>query len=351
MKVAFVSRHCPRPEGTPTGRIFYAVGEGLVAEGHEVQALAWAPDQPHEDLPSWCTWMPVPPEPAWRMKGRALVRPRRDVARIDWAPDDDAIVIAEDPISFPLVAGRRDAAAVFHYLTVIDAPALRRPTAKDVQDMRLERRIARTAPRPLAFSERVARRSGVHARVIPMAYPMPPEPLPLVDEPVALLFANWEWPPNARALSNMLDQWPSVRAEVPSARLVLAGWGLDAMGVPPVAGVEVIGAVARAEDALARAAVLAFPCPPTSGPKVKVLEALGFGVPVVTTPAGAEGLVLAPDDGVVVTGEATFAAALAAVLRDPERRATLGSRGRAAALAHHSPRAAARARLAAVGAT
>jgi glycosyltransferase involved in cell wall biosynthesis len=143
----------------------------------------------------------------------------------------------------------------------------------------------------------------------------------------------------------MLRDWPSVLARVPTATLVLAGWGLDRLRIDAPPRTRVLGSVARAADALAEASVLAFPCPPTSGPKVKVVEALAHGRPVVTTPAGVEGLRLGPDDGAVVAGPATFAAALAALLGDDERRARLAVDGRTAVLAAHAPRAAARARV------
>lgn len=347
VKFAFVSRHCPRPEGTPTGRIFFAVGEGLVAEGHEVEAVAWAPDQPHDDLPPWCTWRPLPGEAHWRMRARALVLPRRDVRRIDWQPPTDAIVIAEDPLSYPKVERALGATVLFHYLTKLDSAALRRARPRDVQDMRLERHAAR-APRVLCMSERVRRVVAPRATVVPMAYPVPEQPLPHVDEPTALLLANWAWPPNRRALELLMPMWPAVREAVPGALLRIAGWGSSSLGLAESRGVEVVGPVAVAADALQGVALVVFPCPATSGPKVKVLEAIAHGVPVLTTPPGAEGLFMGPDAGAVVAGTATFTDALIALLRDPGRRAAVAAGGRAAAVAHHSPRAAARARVSAL---
>lgn len=348
MRISLASRHSPRPEGTPTGRCFWALGEGLVADGHDVDAVSWAHDQPHDDLPPWCTWAAIPPEPVWRTRARALVRPRHDVARADWAPRRGAIAIAEDPLSFPLVAGTAEAAVVFHYLTKIDAHALDRRAAKDVQDRRHERRTAREAPLVLSFSDRVGEGIARLARTVPIAYPVPPAPLPLAERPVVVLLANWEWPPNALALAWMLQVWPTVRDRVPGARLRLAGWGLERMGVGEVPGVERLGAVPRAVDALEGAAVLAFPCPPTSGPKVKIMEALSHGVAVVTTAAGAEGLVLPDGAGAVVADRAGFADALVGILLDPSRRADTAMRGRAAMEAHHAPLPAARARVAAL---
>jgi glycosyltransferase involved in cell wall biosynthesis len=348
MRIDIASRHNPRPEGSPTGRCFWALGEGLVALGHDVRAVAWAHEQPHDDLPAWCEWAALPAEPWVRTKARAVVRPRHDPVLLGWAPRGGAVAIAEDPLSWPVVAGAGDAAVVFHYLTKLDAPSLGRRSARDVQDRRHERSTAKAAPLVLAFSDRVGGAISHRARTVPIAYPVPDEPLPLADAPVAVMLANWEWPPNEPALRLLLSIWPEVRRRVPGARLRLAGWGLDRMGVGTVDGVDAVGTVARSVDALDGAAVLAFPCPTTSGPKVKVMEALSHGVPVVTTPAGAEGLVLPPDGGAVVADAARFADALVAVLGDDHRRALLAAEGRKAMVEHHAPVPAARARIAAL---
>jgi len=249
------------------------------------------------------------------------------------------------PVSYPAVHRSPHSAVTFHYLSRWDVPALRFPTPWDLQNLRAERNAARKAKLVFAYSERVGRVANGRAHVVPIAYPMPDEPLPPRDDAVVLLLANWAWPPNAKALQWMLELWPEVRERVPAAELVLAGWGLERMGVTSGFGVRVIGSVARSVDALAEASVLAFPCPPTSGPKTKVLEALSYGVPVVTTAYGVEGLLLGAGGGAVVADRATFADALVDLLLDPARRRQLAATGRAAMLANHSGRAAARARV------
>ncbi|MCU1451724.1 MAG: glycosyl transferase group 1, partial [Acidimicrobiales bacterium] len=249
--------------------------------------------------------------------------------------------------SYAAVHSSAHSAVTFHYLSRLDVPSLRIPTPWDVQNWRAERNAARKAKLVFAYSERVGRIAGGRAQVVPIAYPMPDEALPAREEPVALLFANWRWPPNLRALEWMRRLWPEVRSRVPGAELVLAGWGLESVGVTSGDGVRVIGSVTRSIDALSTASVLAFPCPPTSGPKIKVLEALAYGVPVVTTTYGVEGLWLKPGEGAVVTERSQFAATLAALLTDPERRRDLAATGRAAMIANHSGRSAARARVAA----
>jgi glycosyltransferase involved in cell wall biosynthesis len=70
--------------------------------------------------------------------------------------------------------------------------------------------------------------------------------------------------------------------------------------------------------------------------KVKVLEAIACGVPVVTTPAGAEGI--DGGDGVIVAREPeAIAAATARLLGDPDERRQRGTAAREAFLARYTP--------------
>ena len=336
MRIDVLSRHLPQPEGTAAGRVLLATVEGLLAEGCQVTVTSWAPEPPTSALPSWCAWRPLPEEPAWRRRGRALIHPRSDVVRLGWSPEGRAV--ADDPLSAPALP--EGGVATLHYVTALDLAALaRRPTARDVQDLRAERRLRGRAL--LTYSDRVARWCGGTA--VPVAVTVPSAPLPPVERPVAGLLADWTWPPNRAALATLLRLWPTVRAQLPAARLELSGRGSDAIGT--IEGVRVLGQVPQAADALERLAVLAFPCPETSGPKVKVLEAAAHGTPVLTTPAGAEGL---HSQAVQTVESDRFADALVALLRDPARRVELATRARTDVLRVHAPGPAARARLAAL---
>jgi glycosyltransferase involved in cell wall biosynthesis len=326
----------------------FATCEGLIAEGHSVDVFSWFPEPPTAPLPPWCRWEPLGPEPWWRTRTRALVRPRSDLVRAGWSPAPGAIAIADEPTSFAAVERFHPAVLSLHNLTGLDHRALRQFPLKLVQDLRAERRITRNADLVLASSERVAQAAGTRAIAVPIAIDAAESPLPLVDEPVAGLIASWHWPPNRMALRWLLDAWPEVRERVPAAQLLLAGRGLaDVAGIAGD-GITTIGAVASSADFLERIAVFAFPCPPSSGPKVKVLDALGYGMPVVTTEAGAEGLAAAAREGTVVASRRMFARALAEVLVDPARRVEMAKRGRAGVLNAHTPGAAARARVAAL---
>lgn len=338
MRVDVLSRHVPAAEGTAAGRVLLATCEGLLAEGVDVRVTTWTPDEPAE-LPSWCRWTPVPPEPAWRTRGRALVRPRSDVTRIGWQPE--GLAVADDPLS--AAALPPGGVATLHCVTSLDVDALgRRPSPAELQDVRADRRLRRLGPgKVLAYSDRVA--EWVGGTPVPLAVPVPATPLPQVEQPVAAVVADWRWGPNRLALRHLLHAWPRVRGALPGARLLVAGRG--DLGTGASNGVELLGPVEHSLDVLGQAAVLAFPCPDSSGPKVKVLEAAAHGLCVVTTPGGAEGL---GSDAVVVSDLDGFAAALAGALRDPSRRADLAAQARADVLAVHAPRPAARVRKAAL---
>jgi hypothetical protein len=344
VKLLLVSEHLPEAEGTASGRLLRAAGSGLVAAGHEVTAICWTQREPAEELPCWARWQPVRRGHGMLDHARAIVRPRWASSTLELIDEAD-LSFAEDPLSWAAIAGHRRTGVVVHYSCLLDARALGRVGAHDLQGHRADRRAVRSATVPLAYSPRGAAALGGRARWLPAAVDVPVEAVPLQPAPRALLLAGWDWPPNAAALRDLLADWPSVRAQVPGAELLLAGRGCPDVRAD---GVRVLGEVAQARDAFAEAALLAFPCPPTSGPKTKVLEALAAGLPVVTTSAGAEGLA---DPTVCITpGTQGFSATLVAVLSDEAGRAGLSSRGRAMVAEHHGPAAAAAARVAAFSA-
>ncbi len=341
MKLAVSSFHAPQAEGSAGGRQLWAVGEALRALGHEVSCLCWQPSEP-SGLPSWAEWRPVPPASSWRVRTTALVRPRTDAARLGWDPPQDAVVLADDVLAFGAV-GTTSAAVAVHYDVRLDTAAERHWSPRNVQDLRAQRRAVARAHTVLTFSERVSAALGT-GTVVPATVPFPDEVLAPVEAPVVGLLANWTWRPNLTAAGTLLRLWPEVRAHVPGAELVLGGRGPCPVGATE--GVRWLGEVSTAADLLAQVSLLAFPCRNTSGPKMKTLDALAHGVPVVTSTGGAEGV--HPSDGLVVTTDDRLVGQLVSLLRDPHRRSAMAAAARAGMDAHHSPRIAALARVAAL---
>jgi len=148
-----------------------------------------------------------------------------------------------------------------------------------------------------------------------------------------LSVATMHYPPNAEALRWFRDDiWPLIRARNAAVAVDVAGprppddllaWGRDDPRVQVHGFVEDLGPLY--EDA----AVFVVPLRAGSGVRVKVLEALALGLPVVSTSIGVDGLDLIPGEHVLVADDpAGFAAAVAGLLAAPERRAALAGAGR-----------------------
>ncbi len=148
-----------------------------------------------------------------------------------------------------------------------------------------------------------------------------------------------DYRPNRDAVRWLIEAiYPRVRRAVPSARLRIVGadpprW-LTGPGVPD--GVVVTGRVDDARAVVACAAVSVAPLRIGSGTRLKVLEALSLGVPVVSTALGVEGLALADGVHVLIADDAdAFAQAVVRLLTDPTAQATLGAAGRQAVRTHY----------------
>jgi glycosyltransferase involved in cell wall biosynthesis len=125
--------------------------------------------------------------------------------------------------------------------------------------------------------------------------------------------------------------WPLVRAGCPTARFRILGNAAakhlsDLIGEP---GVELCEPGDEIAAELGRATVVAVPIRAGSGTRVKILEALAAGKPVVTTTIGCEGLDVTPERDVIVCDEpAQFAARIVELLNNELLRYALSVNGR-----------------------
>src|SRR5262249_37430137 len=127
------------------------------------------------------------------------------------------------------------------------------------------------------------------------------EATPVRRDPKCVLFLGaLDWRPNLDAVRLLLDDiFPAVRAAEPEVRLALVGrhppgWLLER--VAREAGVELHADVPDVRPFLGGAGVLAVPLRVGDGSRLKILEALATGLPVVSTRVGAEGLLLRPGE-------------------------------------------------------
>ena len=119
------------------------------------------------------------------------------------------------------------------------------------------------------------------------------------------------------------EVWPRLKQRHPEARWLLAG-ARPAKSIRALAmldGVEVLADPPDLAAVLKNATVSIAPLRAGSGTPIKILEAMANGVPVVTTPAGRDGLDELPEDAITVAdGAEVFADAVAGLLAEPERR-------------------------------
>lgn len=150
---------------------------------------------------------------------------------------------------------------------------------------------------------------------------------------VILFLGSLDWRPNLDAVRLLLDDiFPAVRQAEPSVRLCLVGRnppGWLVQRVEKMANVELHANVADVRPYLAESSVLAVPLRIGGGSRLKILEALACGLPVVSTRIGAEGLDLQPGRDLVVAERVEdMAAALIESVRFPERVRNMALNGR-----------------------
>jgi glycosyltransferase involved in cell wall biosynthesis len=163
--------------------------------------------------------------------------------------------------------------------------------------------------------------------------------LPEATTPTVAFVATMGWAPNVdAALWLGREIWPLVRAQVPDAHLVLVGRGPTPEVVALAdAGIEVTGTVADVAPYLQRARVVVAPLRAGGGTRLKIMEALDAGRPVVATAVGCEGLEDLVGRGVVIADTAAeMAATIVRLLGDPAGAAALGRLGHDAVMAEHT---------------
>jgi glycosyltransferase involved in cell wall biosynthesis len=128
------------------------------------------------------------------------------------------------------------------------------------------------------------------------------------------------------------DIFPRVERELPEARFWIVGRNpqrsVEALARPP--RVEVTGEVKDVYDWLCRARVAVAPLRIGAGMQNKIVQAMACELPVVATRVANEGIGAADGEQILLRDdEASIAEAVTALLRDPQRAASLGRAARA----------------------
>jgi glycosyltransferase involved in cell wall biosynthesis len=159
-------------------------------------------------------------------------------------------------------------------------------------------------------------------------------------EPTIGFVGIYSYPPNSQAGDYLAyEVLPIIRERIPRARILLAGKNphcLRAFSDPPP-GVETLGFVESLADFYGRVSVVCTPIFQGSGTRLKILEAGAYGLPVVSTAIGAEGLTLLDGREILIGDTAQeLARHCIRLLEDPVERSRLGGAARQHVIRHYS---------------
>lgn len=200
-----------------------------------------------------------------------------------------------------------------------------------------ERRAARASRATFVCSQedaeylrRLGYGPGVH--VVPNAMPMPERGQPLASSPTLMFIGTYGYQPNLDAATRLVERiWPLVHAANPDSRLIVAGKECERIPAhrSPPPGVEFAGFVSDLEGLYARSRVVVCPIMVGGGTRLKLIEAGGYGKPIVSTRIGAEGLAFEDGKDVLLReDDESFAAACRQLLADDALCNRLGAAAR-----------------------
>lgn len=352
MKILMVAPACPAPFGDTAARWFDVLIRQLVGRGHDVNLLC-VTEEPesrvcesrdrlaavagHGRLAASFHRMQTTRH-AWHRKLASARRPFSEMAQADGVRSalDRAIAAGYDVLHVEqlwggwLSEGQPRSVLNVHHLEVIDreldTPASWTERKALWQMRRATAAILARATNVRFFTSRLSARArgynlGARHWVLPFALdPACYDAVPPCGAPVVGMIGSMQWPPSRGAAERLITSiWPRVRTAVPAAKLMVGGWHADRYLAAHAAtpGLELRPNVAHPREFFSDIAVMAYAPLRGSGMKVKVMESMSFGVPVVTTTEGVEGLeVEAGVHAHVADDDETIADAIVALLRD-----------------------------------
>ena len=358
--IAFATPEPPLPFGRDTAaRTVFGLIRELAARGNPVRLFTLASRPPEvelargllkDHLAAPLSWYPAPKRSWLDRKWRGVWQPwassipdqlKKDLAHLLKQERFLLQVELVIPMGWLMKQSPRAILSV-HHLQRIDyerAPFSSWSAWKSIQQAwRAERVVLKryrwirvTTPR-LAEAVR-ALNPKARVAVVPITldlsqYPFLPTgpPAPTVpDRPVIGLLGTMSWLPTRSAAVRLVKRiWPLIKARVPEAQLMLGGWSASQWLGPYVTGqkdVVLLDDLPHPRSFFERLTVNVYPTPRGSGMKVKVLEAMAYGVPVVTTPDGVEGLMVQSGvHAVVANRDEELADAVVELLQQPSRR-------------------------------
>lgn len=115
-----------------------------------------------------------------------------------------------------------------------------------------------------------------------------------------------DWKPNKEAVERLIKLFTSIKKKLPKAELHIIGKGTEELEVNSDSSIVLEGFVDEFENHCISKGILVTPIVSGSGIRIKILEMMALGVPVITTSKGAQGidqnyLTIANSDNEIIT--------------------------------------------------
>lgn len=102
---------------------------------------------------------------------------------------------------------------------------------------------------------------------------------------------SMDWEPNRESVDKLIEVWPTIRSRNSQAQLAIAGKHADQFySSDSENGINVIGFVDDPTEFAVSQGILVAPIHSGSGVRIKILEAMSIGIPVISTEIGAMGI-------------------------------------------------------------
>ncbi|MEN8115791.1 MAG: glycosyltransferase family 4 protein [Bacteroidota bacterium] len=128
-----------------------------------------------------------------------------------------------------------------------------------------------------------------------------------LEHPSLFHIGSLEWVPNQEGLVWFIEKcWPAIREKYPELKFYVAGrnapvWLQKKLDVP---NLEFLGEVADAYDFMNSKSIMIVPLFSGSGMRIKIIEGMALGKPIISTPIGVEGIDIEPQKNIIVTSDA-----------------------------------------------
>ncbi|MCI0575025.1 MAG: glycosyltransferase [Chloroflexi bacterium] len=355
MKILFLSSWYPYPPDNGSKLRVYNLLQGL-ARQHEVTLLSFAGRLPAETPPALrtlcCQVIAVPRPPYQPNSPRALaglfsLAPRSVLDTYQPLMAEQIRRLLQDEAFHLVIASQWRTAAYWpafaHLPAIYEEVELGVFTSKVAQAaqplqrlrhhltvLKLQQYLRRLLPRFRACTIVSEAEKSLLQELVPgyQAVHLVPNCVNLADyaavqrrpQPESLIFTgSLSYFANHDSMSWFLEEvYPRIQAQAPTVRLVITGDPGHAP-LPPAGNVTLTGFVDDVRPLIASATASLAPIRLGGGTRLKILEAMALGTPVVTTSKGAEGLEVAHGEHLLIADTPEeFASAVLRLLQDPE---------------------------------